>query len=139
MADEISRFEKGLDTYLTKDQIRQLCPVAFATEPTNPDVSKKYLHVNTETIIDDLDKLGWKPVGATMRKSKGKETIFSKHMISFQNPDIMIKGDDGDDAFPRIIMTNSHDGFNAFQFALCCITHNSNYQPDYLIIHQRSV
>jgi hypothetical protein len=51
-----------------------------------------------------------------MRKSKGKTTIFSKHMISFQNPDIMIKGNDGDDAFPRIIMTNSHDGFNAFQF-----------------------
>lgn len=51
-----------------------------------------------------------------MRKSRGKDTIFSKHMISFQNPDIMIKGKEGDDAFPRIIMTNSHDGFNAFQF-----------------------
>ena len=37
-------------------------------------------------------------------------------MITFQNPDIMIKGKDGDDAYPRIIMTNSHDGFNAFQF-----------------------
>lgn len=109
-------FEKGLETYLTKAQIKEQCPVAFATTPTNPDVSNKYLHVNTETIIDDLDKLGWKPVSAAMRKSKGKTTIFSKHMISFQNPDIMIKGNDGDDAFPRIIMTNSHDGFNAFQF-----------------------
>lgn len=109
-------FEKGLETYLTKAQIKDKCPVAFATTPTNPDVSNKYLHVNTETIIDDLDKLGWKPVTAAMRKSKGKTTIFSKHMISFQNPDIMIKGKDGDDAFPRIIMTNSHDGFNAFQF-----------------------
>ena len=116
MADIMQSYETGLETYLSKDQIKEMCPVAFATEPTNPDVSKKYLHVNTETIIDDLNKLGWKPVQATMRKSKGGPTIFSKHMISFQNPDIMINGSDGDEAFPRIIMTNSHDGFNAFQF-----------------------
>ena len=96
-------FEKGLETYLTKAQIQELCPVAFKTAPTNPDVSDKYLHVNTETIIDDLDSLGWKPVSAAMRKSKGKTTIFSKHMISFQNPDIMIKGDDGDDAFLELL------------------------------------
>jgi hypothetical protein len=37
-------------------------------------------------------------------------------MVSFQNPDLMIKGKNGDDAFPRIILTNSHDGFNSFQF-----------------------
>ena len=116
MADVISRFETGLDSYLTKDQIKKECPLAFATEPTNPGVSNRYLFVNTETIIDDLDKLGWKPVMATQRRGRGGSTIFSKHMISFQNPDIIIKGKDGDDAFPRIIMTNSHDGFNAFQF-----------------------
>ncbi len=112
----IESFEKGLGSYLTKEQLQDMVPVAFATEPTNPAVSKKYLHVNTETIINDLASLGWKPVSAAMRKSRGKDTIFSKHMISFQNPDIMIKGKEGDDAFPRIIMTNSHDGFNAFQF-----------------------
>ena len=28
----------------------------------------------------------------------------------------MIKGKNGDDAFPRLILTNSHDGFNSFQF-----------------------
>jgi hypothetical protein len=37
-------------------------------------------------------------------------------MVSFQNPELMIKGKNGDDAFPRIILTNSHDGFNSFQF-----------------------
>ena len=118
MADVISRFETGLDSYLTKEQIRKECPLAFANEPTNPNVSKRYLFVNTETIIDDLGKLGWKPVSATQRQSRGKATIFSKHMISFQNPDIMIKGKDGDDAFPRIIMTNSHDGLQAFKFSV---------------------
>ena len=118
MADLMQKFEKGLDSYLTKDQLREMCPVAFKEAPTNPGVTDKYLFVNTETIIDDLDKLGWKPVSAAMRKSRGKDTIFSKHMVTFQNPDIKITSKDGDDAFPRIIMTNSHDGLQAFKFSV---------------------
>ena len=118
MADLVQNFNKGLDSYLTKDQLKELCPVAFKDAPTNPKVTDKYLFVNTETIVDDLDKLGWKPVSAAMRKSRGKDTIFSKHMVSFQNPDIKITSKDGDNAFPRIIMTNSHDGLQAFKFSV---------------------
>jgi hypothetical protein len=118
MQDLTQSFNKGLDSYLTKDQLRKICPVAFKEAPTNPSVTDKYLFVNTETIIDDLAKLGWKPVTAAMRKNRGKDTIFSKHMVSFQNPDIMIKSTDGDDSFPRIIMTNSHDGLQAFKFSV---------------------
>lgn len=116
----LSKFTTGLDSYLSKDQVKALTPVAFATTPTSDKVSGKYLHVNTETIIDDLEKLGWKPVTASQRKARksDKTTIFSKHMVSFQNPDLMIKGKNGDDAFPRIILTNSHDGFNSFQFRI---------------------
>ena len=118
MADIMQKFNTGLDTYITKKQLREICPLAFASEPTNPDVSKKYLFVNTETVIDDLGKLGWLPVQAAQRKSRGNGTIFSKHMVSFQNPDIKITGKDGDDSFPRIIMTNSHDGMQAFKFSV---------------------
>lgn len=114
----IQQFGKGLDSYLTKNQLREICPVAFKDAPTNPKVTDKYLFVNTETIIDDLAKLGWKPVSAAMRKSRGKDTIFSKHQVSFQNPDIMIKSKDGDDAYPRIILSNSHDGLQAFKFSV---------------------
>lgn len=116
----LQRFNKSLDTFMAKEDINKVCPLAFASAPTNPKVSEKYLHVNTETIVDDLAKLNWFPVTAAQRKARkqGSNSIFSKHMISFQNPDIMIKGADGDDAFPRIILTNSHDGFNSFQFAV---------------------
>ena len=117
MSDVMLSFQ-GQQDYMTKDQLRKECPLAFAKEATNPDVSKKYLFVNTETIIDDLDKLGWKPVQAAQRASRNKSTIFSKHMIAFQNPDLKIKGKDGDDSFPRIIMTNSHDGMQAFKFSV---------------------
>jgi hypothetical protein len=121
MSNELmQKFGTGLDSYLTKEQIKSLAPVVFATEPTNKGVSDKYLHVNTETVIDDLAKLGWLPVTASQRKTKarrdGSPTIRSKHMVSFQNPDIIIKGNNGDDSFPRIIVTNSHDGLSSFQF-----------------------
>ena len=118
MQDLIQKFNKGLDYYLTKEQLKEVCPIAFKSAPTNPGVTDKYLFVNTETIIDDLAKLGWKPVTAAMRKNRGKDTIFSKHMVSFQNPNIKITSKDGDDAFPRIIMTNSHDGLQAFKFSV---------------------
>ncbi len=71
MSDVMLNFNAP-QTYMTKEQLQEECPLAFATQATNPDVSGKYLFVNTETIIDDLDKLGWKPVQAAQRKSRGK-------------------------------------------------------------------
>ena len=119
MSDVMLNFGKGLDGYLTKDQIRNSSPLVFADAPTNPDVSKRYLFVNTETIIDDLEKLGWLPVQAVQRKArKSGGTIFSKHMVAFQNPNIKITSSDGDYAYPRILLTNSHDGMQAFKFSV---------------------
>ena len=109
---------KGDESYITKDEIREVAPLVFANAPTNPDLSKKYLFVNTETIIDDLEKLGWLPVQAAQRNSRVESTIFSKHMIAFQNPDIKISSEDGDEAYPRILLTNSHDGMQAFKFSV---------------------
>ncbi len=119
MSDILLNFEDGLGSYLTTDQIKEQAPIVFAEAPTNPDVSKKYLFVNTEKIIDDLDKLGWQPVEVAQRKGIKKEgTIFSKHMVAFQNPDIKITSGDGDDAYPRILLTNTHDGMQAFKFSV---------------------
>src|SRR5210317_2331932 len=119
MNDVMLNFGKGLDGYLTKDQIRNSSPLVFADAPTNPDVSDKYLFVNTETIVDDLAKLNWFPVEVAQRKGRKKEgTIFSKHMVAFQNPEIKITSEDGDDAYPRILLTNSHDGMQAFKFSV---------------------
>ncbi len=119
MADILMNFEKGLGSYLTKDQINSQAPLVFAKAPTNPNVTDKYLFVNTETIVDDLAKLNWFPVEVAQRKSRKAEgTIFSKHMVAFQNPDIKITSGDGDDAYPRILLTNSHDGMQSFRFSV---------------------
>jgi hypothetical protein len=48
----------------------------------------------------------------------GKVSMFSKHMIKFQNSNIVIKGNNGDDVYPEIILTNSHDGITSFKFMM---------------------
>lgn len=104
-------------TPLTKEQIMETCPVAFATEPTNPNVSEHYVQANTETVINDLAELGWQPVVARMRKQRKSNTIFSPHQVIFQHPDIAVLDKDGNvDVFPQIVLMNSHDGKQAFKF-----------------------
>ena len=108
-----------LDKYLTKEEVQVKCKAAFYTEPTNANLSSKYVHVNTETVLDDLEKLGWKPVDAKMRTGRlGTKSRFSPHIVVFRNPDLKIKGENGDDAYPQIILFNSHDGFSSFKFLL---------------------
>lgn len=110
------------NTFMSKEDISAVCPMALRHTPTNPKISERYVFANTETVIDDLAKLGWYPVEAKQaRAKKNSSGIRSFHMVAFQNPDVFIKKTDADgtetiDAYPRIILTNSHDGFNSFKF-----------------------
>ena len=128
MADTMLSFsDNNLSTnFLSMDDLRKACPAAFKTTPTNPGVSERYVHANTATVIEDLAKLGWYPVQAKQcRPKKGSKGIRSFHMIALQNPDVKIckpvtdiTGETTEivDSYPRIILTNSHDGFNSFKF-----------------------
>ena len=112
------------ENFMSIEDVKRECPAAFKKSPTNPKVSDKYVQANTATVISDLEKLGWYPVQAKQcRMKKNSSGIRSFHMIAFQNPDIYIEKPDGNggttiDAYPRIILTNSHDGFNSFKFML---------------------
>jgi hypothetical protein len=124
MEDVMVRFsdDKIATEFMTQEQVKAVCPLAYAEAPTNK-VSDKYVLANTGTVIADMEKLGWKVVSAKQRKAKtGKQSRFSFHMITFQNPDVKILGQDQDgnetvEGYPRIILTNSADGFNSFKFA----------------------
>lgn len=122
MADVMMRFSGNLQKFLTEDEIRQRCPLVFATSPTNDKVSEKYTVANTYTVIQDMEKLGWKVVRAAQRKATKKSSgRFSYHMVALQNPDIKITkqvdgGEETVECFPQIILTNSHDGLSCFQF-----------------------
>jgi len=102
--------------FMTKEQMREAAPAVFTMTPSN-EVSKHYTHIPTTKVIDDMELLGWGVVDVKEVKArKAKTRGVQKHMVVFRNPDVVINGDDGDTVFPQILLTNSHDGKNAFTF-----------------------
>ena len=100
--------------FLTKSEIRQKASSIF-TAQGSPTTSDKYAHIPTDRIIDDMQLLGWGVVDAKQVKARKGEG-YQKHLIVFRNNDIQITSEDGDTVFPQILLTNSHDGKNAFTF-----------------------
>ena len=110
-------FDSKMNTgFMTREQIQEVCPVAFTKTPSS-EVSKHYTHIPTNRVIDDMEKLGWGVITAQQVAARKKDTKgFQKHMLVFRHPDLMVEGQDGDNVWPQIIMTNSHDGKNSFTF-----------------------
>ncbi len=103
-------------TPLSKRDLDEIAPSIFMSTPS-PEVTDKYTHIPTEKVIDDMELLGWFPVEAKEVKARTKNTVgYQKHLVVFRNNDVIINGEDGDTVFPQILMTNSHDGKNCFQF-----------------------
>jgi hypothetical protein len=99
---------------ISKEQVKLVAPSVF-TKTGSSNVSEKYSHIPTERVMDDMSALGWNVVDAKEIKAR-KNQGFQKHMLVFANSEIIINGNDGDTVFPRILLTNSHDGKNAFTF-----------------------
>ena len=102
---------------LTDSDIEFICPVAFKEKMTNKEIanlglSKHYSFVPTSKVINDLRSLGWNPVDAVQVKARKKETNgYQKHMITFENDSYKTEGAT---EYPQLLLTNSHDGGNAF-------------------------
>ena len=107
-------FEKS--EFLNEKELKEVCPVIFA-EKASDEVSKHYTHIPTSKVINDMATLGWKVVDAKAVKARKNSTKgYQKHLVVFRNPDVVINGKDGDTVFPQVLLTNSHDGKNAFTF-----------------------
>ena len=103
-------------TFLNDSEIKEKAPAVFS-EKASSEVSKHYTHIPTSKVIDDMRLLGWDVVDVKEVKArKAKTRGVQKHLVVFRNPDVVINGDDGDTVFPQILLTNSHDGKNAFTF-----------------------
>ena len=102
------------NTFLNESQIREQAKSIFTVKGA-PGTSEKYAHISTLQIIQDMEKLGWGVVDAKQVRAR-KGDGYQKHLVVFRNNDIVINGEDGDHAYPQILLTNSHDGKNAFTF-----------------------
>jgi hypothetical protein len=100
--------------FMTKEEIRQVAGSVF-TKDKGGKTSEHYKHISTEQIIDDMSALGWGVVDAKQVQAR-KGMGYQKHLVVFGNQDIVIEGAGNDKVFPRILLTNSHDGKNAFTF-----------------------
>jgi hypothetical protein len=100
--------------FIDKKEIRNRAKSIF-TSTGAPNTSEKYAHISTEKIIDDMALLGWGVVDAKEVKAR-KNQGFQKHLVVFRNEEIQITSEDGDNVSPQILLTNSHDGKNAFTF-----------------------
>ena len=102
---------------LTDSDIEFICPVAFKEtlskqEKANLGLSKHYSFVPTSRVINDLRTMGWNPVDAVQVKARKKETNgYQKHMVTFENDSYKTEGAT---EYPQLLLTNSHDGGNAF-------------------------
>jgi hypothetical protein len=99
---------------LSKAQIKSIAPSVFTTTYAD-HLSDSYTHIPTSRVIDDMAVLGWNVYSAKEVKAR-KQVGFQKHLLVFRNENVVINGEDGDTVYPQILVTNSHDGKNAFQF-----------------------
>jgi len=96
------------------EELKEIAPSIFTTKGAE-STSDKYTHIPTDRVITDMELLGWKVVDA--KEVKARQNVgFQKHLVVFRNPDVVINGDDGDTVYPQVLLTNSHDGKNSFQF-----------------------
>ena len=102
---------------LNDKEIEHLCPVAFKSTMTQKEISKlglskHYSFVPTMNVVNDLRALGYEVVDAKQVKARKKSTNgYQKHMLTFEHPKYKVEGKE---EYPQILLTNSHDGGNAF-------------------------
>jgi len=105
---------------LEDNEIKYLAPVAFKSEMTTQEVadlglSNHYSFVPTMNVVRDLQTMGWDCVDAKQVKARKKSTQgYQKHMLTFEHPKYKVEGVE---EYPQLLLTNSHDGGNAFQLS----------------------
>ena len=115
--DELVKSKVNNHQALNDIEIKHLCPVAFKDKMTKAEInklglSKHYSFVPTINVINDFRSLGYEVVDAKQVKARKKSTNgYQKHMITFEHPKYKVEGKE---EYPQILLTNSHDGGNAF-------------------------
>lgn len=103
---------------LSKEELAALAPQTF-NHIVGSNLTSKYVHIPTDTIVEDMEALGWFPYSVKTVKTRKKNAQTAKHLIQFFNPDIVINNEEGKaDMVPTLLLINSHDGSTAVRFEM---------------------
>lgn len=102
------------ENFKSLEELKSLAPSIFTSKGAE-NTSSKYSHIPTDRVVRDMELLGWGVVDAKQVKAR-VNVGYQKHLVVFRNQDVVINGKDGDDVYPQILLTNSHDGKNSFTF-----------------------
>ena len=103
---------------LSREELKSLTPSIF-NHTVGSKLTDKYVHIPTDTIVDDMEALGWFPYSVKTVRSRTKNAATKKHLVQFFNPDIVINDENGEaDMHPTIVCVNSHDGSTAVRFEI---------------------
>jgi hypothetical protein len=103
---------------LSREELKSLAPSIF-NHTVGTKLTEKYVHIPTDTIVDDMEALGWVPYSVKTVRSRAKNAATKKHLVQFFNPDIVINDENGEaDMYPQLLLINSHDGSTAVKFEM---------------------
>jgi Domain of unknown function (DUF932) len=109
---------------ISDDQIRQLAPSVFASQPIE-SVSQRYSFLPTSSILRGMRENGWVPVRAEQQSVRTEARRgFQKHLIRFARAE-HLETWEKNQVRPEVVLLNSHDRSSAYQlhcglFRLVC-------------------
>src|SRR6201993_4156123 len=109
---------------ISDDQIRQLAPSVFASQPIE-SVSERYRFLPTSSILNGMRENGWAPVRAREQSVRTEARRgFQKHIVRFARVE-HLQTWEKNQVRPELVLVNSHDKSSAYQlhcglFRLVC-------------------
>lgn len=89
-----------------------LPPAVLQTRP-HSKMSERYVHVNTQDVINLLAEDGFAVAKVEVAKTRGRDPLFTRHSVDLRMPGMNPIADKRGGYVPRMIFENSHDGTSA--------------------------
>lgn len=93
-------------------------PRSVLTKTAHPKMSERYVHIDSEQVIELMAREGFHVATVTKPKTRVGDPMYARHQIDFRREDWKNEGDIRGGYVPRMLYTNSHDGTTRASFML---------------------
>ena len=127
-----------------EEELRNICPAAFATEPEEGRVSDRYSFLPTTTILEMLQEEGWRWNSAAQVSSRTWSGSHAKHLIRLRHESLTGQDFGVGDSIPEMVLVNAHNGLGGYQlragvFRLVCSNGMVVSEQDFAQIRLRHI